>query len=133
MTTVFQMCPTIHPSKCKFVFGLQTEIFYIVYWLMLQLSFVTSQNLLLLGLCKTSKETTFSVFQSFFLGKPLKSRSLKFNISRTTWRMLTILVSFCKISNGLLDEVSLFWRCRSPLRCLLSRENLNSTFSASYT
>ena len=26
-----------------------------------------------------------------------------------------ILVSFCRISNGLSDEINLFWRCSSPL------------------
>ena len=29
---------------------------------------------------------------------------------------LVILVSFCRILNGLSDEINLFWRCSSPLR-----------------
>ena len=98
-----------------FVFGLQTEIFQIVYCLIVQLSSVTSQNLLLSSFRKTAKKTTFLVFQSLFLGKLSKSRSLKLNISRTAWRILTILVSFFRILNGLLDEINLFWRCNSPL------------------
>ena len=86
-------------------------LFFIV-----QLSFVTSQNLMLFIFCKTSKKTTFSFFQSFFLGKLSKSRSLKLNISRMAWRILTILVSFCRFVNDLLDEIILlFWRCSSPL------------------
>ena len=98
-----------------FVFGLQTEIFQIVYCLIVQLSSVTSQNLLLSSFRKTAKKTTFLVFQSLFLGKLSNSRSLKLNISRTAWRILTILVSFFRILNGLLDEINLFWRCSSPL------------------
>ena len=53
---------------------------------------MTSQNLLLFSFCKTSKNKfRFSVV---FFGKLFKSRSLKLNISRTAWRILTILVSF---------------------------------------
>ena len=70
---------------------------------------VTSQNLLLFSFCRTSKKTTLSVFLSFFLGKLSKSRSVKLNISRTVQRILTILVSLCRILNGLLDEVNLFF------------------------
>ena len=65
--------------------------------------------------CKNSKKTTFSVFLSFFLVKSPKSQSLKLNISRTAWPILMILVSFCRILNGLSDEINLFWRCSSPL------------------
>ena len=82
----------------------------------MQFSFVTSQNLLLFSFCKTPKKTTLSVFQSFFLGKLSKSRSSKLNISRTAWPILTILVSLCRILNGLLAEINLFWRCSSPLK-----------------
>ena len=116
MTVVFQMCHTIHPSTFRFVFSLQTEVFYIVYWLMLQLSFVTSQNLSLLSFCNTSKKQHFRFFSRFFSEICPKSRSLKLNISRTAWRILTILVSFCRILNGHLDEINLFWRCSSPLK-----------------
>ena len=66
MAVVFQMCQTIHPSEFRFVFGLQTEIFYIVYCLILQLSFVTSQNLLLFSFCKTSKKQHLRFFSHFF-------------------------------------------------------------------
>ena len=74
-----------------------------------------SHNLLLFSLRKTSEETTFSVFLSFFLVKLSNSRSLKLNISRTAWPILMILVSFCRILNGLSDESNLFWHCSSPL------------------
>ena len=86
----------------------------------MHLSFLTSHNLLFFRFCKTSKKTTFSVFLSFFLVKSPKSQSLKLNISRTAWPILMILVSFCKILNGLSDEINLFWRCSSPLRCQFS-------------
>ena len=65
---------------------------------------------------KTSKKTTFSVFLSFFLVNSPKFQSLKLNISRTAWPILMILVSFCRILNGLSDEINLFWRCSSPLK-----------------
>ena len=81
----------------------------------MHLSFLTSQNLLFFSLCKTSKKTTFSVFLSFSLVKLSKSRSLKLNILRTAWPILMVLVSFCRILNGLPDEINLFWRCSSPL------------------
>ena len=68
----------------------------------MQLSFVTSQNLLLFRFCKTSKKQHFCFSVVF----PWK----------TAWRILTILVSFCRILNGLLDEINLFWRCSSPLK-----------------
>ena len=86
-------------------------------WLLLNfaLSFLTSHNLLFFSFCKTSKKTTFSVFLSFFLVKFSKSQSLKLIISRTAWPILMILVSFCRILNGLSDEINLFWRCSSPL------------------
>ena len=32
------------------------------------------------------------------------------------WPISMILVSFCRILNGLLDEVNLFWCCSSPLK-----------------
>ena len=73
-------------------------------------TFLTSHNSLFFCLCKTSKKTTFSVFLSFFLVKLSKSRSLKLNISRTAWPILMILVSFCRILNGLSNEINLFWR-----------------------
>ena len=81
----------------------------------MHLSFLTSHNLLFFRSCKTSKKTTFSVFLSFFLVKLSKSQSLKLNISRTARPILMILVSICRISNGLSDEINLFWRCSSPL------------------
>ena len=84
----------------------------------MHLSFLTSHNLLFFRFCKTSKKTTFSVFLSFFLVKSPKSQSLKLNISRTAWPILMILVSFCRILNGLSDEINLFWRCSSPLKYL---------------
>ena len=30
-----------------------------------------------------------------------------------------ILVSFCRILNGLSDEINLFWRCSSPLKATI--------------
>ena len=81
----------------------------------MHLSFLTSHNLLFFSFCKTSKKTTFSVFLSSFLVKLSKSQNLKFNISRTAWPILMILVSFCRILNGPSNEMNLFWRCSSPL------------------
>ena len=81
----------------------------------MHLSFLTSHNLLFFRFSKTSKKKTFSVFLSFFLVKSPKFQSLKLNISRTAWPILMILVSFCRILNGLSDEINLFWRCISPL------------------
>ena len=115
ITVVFQMCQTIHPQNYMFVLAVQTEIFDTGYCWIVHLSFLTSHNLLFFRFCKTSKKTTFSVFLSFFLVKSPKSQSLKLNISRTAWPILMILVSFCRILNGLSDEINLFWRCSSPL------------------
>ena len=42
--------------------------------------------------------------------------------------MLTILVSFCRISNGLSDEINLFWHCSSPLRSINKLSKLKATF-----
>ena len=98
-----------------FVSALQTEIFDTGYCWIVHLSFLTSHNLLFFRFCKTSKKTTFSVFLSFFLVKLPKSQSLKLNISRTAQPILMILVSFCRILNGILNEINLFWRCSSPL------------------
>ena len=89
----------------------------------MHLSFLTSHNLLFFRFCKNSKKTTFSVFLSFFLVKSPKSQSLKLNISRTAWPILMILVSFCRILNGLSDEINLFWRCSSPLTILVFESN----------
>ena len=119
ITVVFQMCQTIHPQNYMFVLAVQTEIFDTGYCWIVHLSFLTSHNLLFFRFCKTSKKTTFSVFLSFFLVKSPKSQSLKLNISRTAWPILMILVSFCRILNGLSDEINLFWRCSSPLSILL--------------
>ena len=116
ITVVFQMCQTIHPQNYMFVLAVQTEIFDTGYCWIVLLSFLTSHNLLFFRFCKTSKKTTFSVFLSFLLVKSPKSQSLKLNISRTAWPILMILVSFCRILNGLSDEINLFWRCSSPLR-----------------
>ena len=98
-----------------FVLAVQMEIFDTGYCLILHLSFLTSHNLLFFRFSKTSKKKTFSVFLSFFLVKSPKFQSLKLNISRTAWAILMILVSFCRILNGLSDEINLFWRCSSPL------------------
>ena len=76
-----------------------------------------AHNLLFFRFRKISKKTIFSGFLSFFLVKLSKSQSLKLNISRTTWPILMILVSFCRILNGLSDEINLLWRCSSPLKC----------------
>ena len=92
----------------------------------MHLSFLTSHNLLFFRFCKTSKKTTFSVFLSFFLVKLSKSQSLKLNISRTAWPISMILVSFCRILNGLSDEINLFWRCSSPLRKIVCMNSDNS-------
>ena len=121
ITVVFQMCQTIHPQNFMFVLAVQTEIFDTGYCWIVHLSFLTSHNLLFFKFCKTSKKTTFSGFLSFFLVKSPKSQSLKLNISRTAWPILMILVSFCRILNGLSDEINLFWRCSSPLRVIEKR------------
>ena len=97
------------------VLALQTEIFYAGYCWIVHLSFLTSHDLLFFMFCKTFKKTTFSVFLSFFLVKLSKFQYLKMNISRTAWPILMILVSSCRILNGLSDEINLFWRCSSPL------------------
>ena len=55
------------------------------------------------------------VFLSSFLVKLSKSLSSKLNISRKAWSILTISVSFYRISNSLSDEINLFWHCSSPL------------------
>ena len=106
-----------------FVLALQTEIFDTGYCRIVHLSFLTLHNLLFFRFCKTSKKTTFSVFLSFFLVKLPKSQSLQLNIWRTAWPILMISVSFCRILNGLSDEINLFWRCSSPLRVHLSYLN----------
>ena len=99
----------------------------------MHLSFLTSHNLLFFSFCKTSKKTTFSVFLSFFLVKFSKSQSLKLIILRTAWPILMILVSFCRILNGLSDEINLFWRCSSPLKCvLLTATSDTDTFSLQF-
>ena len=98
-----------------FVLALQTEIFDTGYCWIVHLSFLTSHNLLFFRFCKTSQITIFSGFLSFSLIKLSKSQSLKLNISRTAWPILMILVSFCRILNGLSDEINLLWRCSSPL------------------
>ena len=112
---VFQMCQTIHPYNFMFVSGLRMEIFETVYCGILRLSFLTSHNLLFFSLYKTSKNNIFG-FLSVFLVKLPTSRSLYFNISRTAWLILMILVLFCRILNGLSDQIILVWRCSSPLR-----------------
>ena len=65
-----------------------------------------------------AKLLKFRFFCRFFLVKLSKSQSLKLHISRTAWPILMILVSFCRILNGLSNEISLFWRCSSPLRIM---------------
>ena len=67
---------------------------------------------------KPLKNNSF-VFSVVLSRKTVQIQILKLNISRTAWRILTILVSFCRILHGLLDETNLFWRCSSPLRPLL--------------
>ena len=111
-----------------FVLALQTEIFDTGYCWIVHLSFLTSHNLLFFRFCKTSKKTTFSVFLSFFLVKLSKCQSLNLNISRTVWPILMILVSFCRILNGLSDEFNLFWRCSSPLSFILNFEVADQSF-----
>ena len=84
-------------------------------WLLLNCVSIISDvtQSIVLQFCKTFKKTTFSVFLSFFVIK--LSKSLKLNISRTAWPILMILVSFCRILNGLSYEINLFWRRSSPL------------------
>ena len=103
-----------------FVLAVQMEIFDTGYCWIVHLSFLTSHNLLFFRFSKTSKKT-FSVFLSFFLVKSPKFQSLKLNISRTAWPILMILVSFCRIWNGLSDEINFFWRCSSLLITLVSK------------
>ena len=93
------------------VSGLQAEIFETLYCLIVHWSFLTSRNPLPFSLCKTSKNVFgFSVV---FSQKSVQISSL--NISRTAWRILVILVSFCRILNGLWKEINLCRRCNSPL------------------
>ena len=96
-----------------FLFNLETEILWTVSCSIVHLAFLTSYNLLFFSLYKTFKNNSFG-FLSFFLGKLFQSRSLKLNISRTAQQILMILVSFCRILNGLSDVINLFWRCSSP-------------------
>ena len=105
-------------SSIKFYVRISSTDRNIRQWLLLNGAFIISDvtNLLFFRFCQTSKKSTFSVFLSFFLVKLPKSQSLKLNISRTAQPILTILVSFCRILNGLPDEINLFWRCSSPLR-----------------
>ena len=110
-----------------FVLAVQTEIFDTGYCGILHLSFLTSHNLLFFRFCKTSKKTTFSVFLSFFLVKSPKSQSLKLNISRTAWPILMLLVSFCRILNGISDEINLLWRCSSPLSLVSIKPTTTTT------
>ena len=91
----------------------------------MHLSFLTSHNLLFFSLCKISKKQHCRFFLSFSLIKLSKSQSLKLNISRTAWPILMILVSFCRILNGLSNEINLFWRCSSPLKSLKTLDNSN--------
>ena len=79
-------------------------------WFLLNCAFISCDvtQSIVLHFCKTSKKITFSVFLSFFLLKLSKSQSLKLNISTTAWSILMILVSFCRILNGLSDEINLF-------------------------
>ena len=86
--------------------------------LLLNCGFIISDvtQSLFFSFCKTLRQTTFSVFLSFVLVNVPKSRSLKSNISRTAWPISMILVSFCRMLNGLSGVFNLFWRCSSPLR-----------------
>ena len=68
---------------------------------------------------KLLKKQHCRFFCRFFLVKFSKSQSLKLIILRTAWPILMILVSFCRILNGLSDEINLFWRCSSPLNHVL--------------
>ena len=113
------MCQTIRPKNFMFVFDPETELLWTVSCLIVHLAFLTSCNLLFFSLYKTSKNNIFG-FLSFSLGKLFKSRSLKLNISRTAQRIVMILVSFCRILNGLSDEINLFCRCSSPSTPFLS-------------
>ena len=89
-------------------------------WFLLNSAFINSDvtQSIVLHFCKTSEKTTFSGFLSFFRVKLSKSQSLKLNISTTAWPILMILVSFCRILNGLSDEINLFCRCSSPLNSI---------------
>ena len=86
--------------------------------LLLNCAFIISDvthSIVLQFVQKPLKKTTFSVLLSFFVVKLSKSRSVKLNISRTAWPTSMVLVSFCRILNGISDEINLFWRCSSPL------------------
>ena len=88
-------------------------------WFLLNCAFIISDvtQSIVLPFLQNFKKTTFSVFLSFFfLVKLSKSQSLKLNMSRTAWPILMILVSFCRILKGLLDEMNLFWRCNSSFK-----------------
>ena len=73
-------------------------------------------------LLKQEKSTTKSPFEPHpynvikVKGSQITAqRQGQVNISRTARPILTILVSFCRILNGLLDQINLFWYCSSPL------------------
>ena len=104
-----------------FVSGLQTEIFETVYFELCIYHFrrhtIDCSSVFTKFL---KKKQRFRFFCRFFLVKLSKSQSLKLNISRTAWPILMILVSFCRILDGLSDEINLFWRCSSPLRIIVN-------------
>ena len=100
---------------------------------------------IVLQFVQTSQKTTFLGFLSFFLIKLSKSRSLNLNILRTAWPILMILVSFCRTLNGLSNEITLFWRCSSPLipfqvpeysslkKCSVTAKSGNETYTPTFT
>ena len=116
ITVVFQMCQTIHPHV-----RISSTDGNIRNWLLLNCAFIIYHAFI--TICCSSvfaellKNNIFG-FSVVFLVKLFTSRSLKLNISRTAWPILMILVSFCRILDGLSDEINLFWSCSSPLRML---------------
>ena len=125
-TKISQSYPRVsNYSSVKFYMRIRSTDGNIGDCLLLNCAFIISddtRSIVLQFVQNLKKNPTFSVFLSFFLVKLSKSRSLKLNTSRTAWPISMILVSFCRILNGLSDEINLFWRCSSPLIRFVARK-----------
>ena len=98
-----------------FVSGQQTEIFETVYCLIVHLSFLTSYNPLFFSLCKNSKKQHFRFICRFFSRKTVQISTFKVEYLENGLVDLNDFgLIFCRILNGLLDEINLFLSCSSP-------------------
>ena len=81
-------------------------------------NFYWKHNLLFFSLCKTSKKTTFSVFLSFFSRKIVQISIFKVEYLENGLADFNDfgLISFCRILNGLSNEINLLYHCSSPLK-----------------